>query len=183
MRTGYVAYPVGLIYPQWVLEAAMQQYHQRRPAQTIDDPEELRELIDAGEHLTFAMAAGDEPYLATVNYGYDEAGRCFYFHCNPGGRKARMLRSQPVVWGQILEDQGYVAGRCLHAFRTVQFRGRVTFVEGDAEKRQALHLMIDQLEPDPQAAKAQFMDDKSVARVAIGRIDVEGFTAKRGKVD
>lgn len=161
----------------------MKQYHQRRPAQVIDDPAEQREIIDACEHLTFAMAVQDEPYLATVNYGYDHAQQCFYFHCHPGGRKARMLRVQPVVWGQILEDQGYIAGRCLHAFRTVQFRGRVTFVDDDAEKRQALYLMIDQLEPDPEAAKARFVDDASLGKVAVARIDVEGFTAKRGKTD
>ncbi len=161
----------------------MQQYHQRRAAQVIDDPAEQREIIEAGVHLTFAMAVGNEPYLATVNYGYDEVEQCFYFHCNAVGRKARMLREQPVVWGQILDDQGYLPGRCLHAFRTVQFRGKVTFLQDAAEKRRALHLMIDQLEPDPQAAKAAFVDDKSVARVAIGRIAVEGFTAKRGKAD
>lgn len=161
----------------------MESYHQRRPAQVIDDPAEQREVIDTCEHLTFAMAVGDEPYLATVNYGYDEAERCFFFHCHPSGRKARMLRAQPVVWGQILQDQGYVPGRCLHAFRTVQFRGRVSFLDDDAQKRRALFLMIDQLEPDPESAKARFVDDKSVAKVAVGRIDVEGFTAKRGKAD
>jgi nitroimidazol reductase NimA-like FMN-containing flavoprotein (pyridoxamine 5'-phosphate oxidase superfamily) len=161
----------------------MQSYHQRRPAQAIDDPAEQREIIDAGEHLTFAMAVGDEPYLATVNYGYDEAQRCFFFHCHPSGRKARMLRTQPVVWGQILEDLGYIAGRCLHAFRTVQFRGRVSFLDDSAQKREALFLMIEQLEPDPEAAKARFVDDASLAKVAVARIDVEDLTAKRGKAD
>jgi nitroimidazol reductase NimA-like FMN-containing flavoprotein (pyridoxamine 5'-phosphate oxidase superfamily) len=161
----------------------MKQYHQRRPAQIIDDPVEQREIIDACVHLTFAMAVGDEPYLATVNYGYDETQRCFFFHCHPGGKKVRMLQKQPVVWGQILDDRGYMAARCLHDFRTVQLRGRVTFLDDDDQKRQALFLMIDQLEPDPEAAKARFVDDASLGKVAIGRLDVEGFTAKRGKTD
>ncbi len=161
----------------------MKQYHQRRPAQVINDPAEQREIIDACVHLTFAMAVDCEPYLATVNYGYDADQRCFFFHCHPGGKKVRMLQSQPVVWGQILEDRGYIATRCQHDFRTVQFRGRVTFLDDDDLKRQALYLMIDQLEPEPEAAKARFVDDASLSKVAIGRLDVQDFTAKRGKTD
>ena len=57
------------------------------------------------------------------------------------------------VWGQILEDRGYVTGRCMHDFRTVQFRGRVTFLEDGDAKQRALYLMIDQLEADPETAK------------------------------
>jgi nitroimidazol reductase NimA-like FMN-containing flavoprotein (pyridoxamine 5'-phosphate oxidase superfamily) len=158
-------------------------YHQRRPDQNIDDPAERLQIIRQARHVTLAICEGGEPYLATVNYGYDEQQRAFYFHCSPKGRKVRMLRANPVVWGQVLDDLGYVDGRCLHGYRTVQFRGRVSFLEDPQDKRRALYLMIDQLESDPARARERFVDDDSVRSVAIGRVDVESFSAKRGKVD
>jgi uncharacterized protein len=161
--------------------STMPHYHQRRPKQTLTDPAVIDAILDRGEHLTLAMAADGEPYLATVNYGYDAAQRCFFFHCSVKGKKADILRANPRVWGQILEDLGYRAGDCLHDYRTVQFSGSVTFVDDADEKRRALRLMIDQLEPDPEPVKARFVTDKSVKAVAIVRIDVEAFTAKAGK--
>ncbi len=103
----------------------MDRYHQRRPEQTIEDWAKQLDIIQNGTHLTMAMAVGDEPYLATVNYGFDADANTFYFHCNPKGKKVDFLRQNPVVWGQILDDRGYVDGRCLHGFRTVQFRGTI----------------------------------------------------------
>jgi uncharacterized protein len=159
----------------------MPPYHQRRPDQVLDDPATIQAIIDRGEHLTLAMARDGEPYLATVNYAYDEAQRCFFFHCARKGKKADFLRANPRVWGQILEDLGYRDGDCLHDFRTVQFSGTATFVEDAEEKRRALVMMIDQLESDPEPAKQRFVTDRSIRRVAIGRIDVERFSAKQGK--
>ncbi len=155
-------------------------YHQRRPDQRIDDEGELLQIIRGAKHLTLAMTRGDEPYLATVNYGYDEAARAFFFHCNPKGKKVDFLRSNPVVWGQILDDLGYRDGHCQHAFRTVQLRGTVSFLDDPEEKLCALRLMIEQLESDPEPTKARVLDDRSARTVAIGRIDVERFSAKRG---
>jgi len=159
----------------------MPPYHQRRTAQIVDDEATIQDVIKRGQHLTLAMARDGEPYLATVNYGYDTTERCFYFHCAVKGKKADYLRANGTVWGQILEDKGYLPGHCLHAYLTVQFRGQAVFVEDAAAKRDALHLMIDQLEPDPEPVKERFVTDKSVRSVAIVRVDVESFTGKRGK--
>lgn len=166
-----------MVYPV----SAMPHYHQRRPKQTLTDTAVIDAIIGRSEHLTMAMARDGEPYLATVNHGYDAEQRCFFFHCSVKGKKADILRANPRIWGQILEDLGYRDGRCLHDYRTVQFAGTVTFVEDPDEKRRALHLMIDQLESDPERVKARFVTDKSVKGVGIGRIDVEAFTAKAGK--
>lgn len=159
----------------------MPPYHQRRPDQIVDDEATIQAVIERGEHLTLAMSRDGEPYLSTVNYGYDTDRRCFFFHCAVKGKKADVLRANPVVWGQILEDNGYLPGRCLHAYLTVQFRGTAVFEEDPAAKRDALRLMIDQLEPDPEPVKARFVTDKSVRSVAIVRVDVDSFTAKQGK--
>jgi len=154
-------------------------YHQRRPEKTIADEQEMVEVIRGQKVMTLAMARDNEPYLVTVNYGFDEARRCFYFHCSLLGKKSDFLRASAVVWGQVLEDGGYMVGQCNHAFRTVQFQGRVEFLEDEAEKRRALSIMIEHLEPDPEPVKERLIKPDSLARVALARVHVEEMTAKR----
>ena len=69
----------------------MDSYHLRRSEKAIEDPDEIRAVIDEGEHMTLAMARGDEPYLATVNYAFDPAESCFYIHCATEGKKLEFL--------------------------------------------------------------------------------------------
>jgi len=161
----------------------MQKYHQRRPNQAIDDPKEQLEIIRLGKHMTLAICHADEPYLVTVNFGYEESSRTFFFHCSQAGKKIEFLRSNPIVWGQIIDDLGYQDGQCQHTFRTVQFRGEVAFIEDFDEKRRALHLMIEQLEKNPEPVKKRFVTDKSVRDVVIASIKVEEFSGKRSKID
>ena len=160
----------------------MQTYHVRRSEKEITDPEQLEAIIHKQKYMTLALAVDNEPYLVTLSYGYDAEARCFYFHCAAAGRKMDYWRQNPVVWGQILEDHGYLNGKCSHAFRTVQFRGTVSFLEDLEEKRRALNLTIDRLEPHPEPVKQQQVTDKSVARVTIGKIAIEFMSGKQNGV-
>lgn len=153
-------------------------YHLRRLEKAITERETMLAIIHAEKYLTLALCRDNEPYLVTMNYGFDAAANCFYLHCADEGKKIDYWRSQPVVWGQILDDHGYVAGACDHAYRTVQFKGRVTFVEATAEKRRALSLMIDQLEPDPTSVKARLLSPERLANVTIVRIDIKSLSGK-----
>ena len=62
----------------------MTEYHLRRSEKEITDPAEILDVIAAGKHMTLAMCRESEPYLATVNYGYDSDEEAFYFHCAGG---------------------------------------------------------------------------------------------------
>ena len=139
-------------------------------------------IIQGQKYMTLAMAMDNEPYLVTLSYGYDVEANCFYFHCAAEGRKIDYLRANPVVWGQILEDHGYLEGKCSHAFRTVQFRGTVSFLDNTEEKRRALHMMVDGLEPDPGPVKQKQVTDKSLSRVTIGKVAVEFMTGKQSDI-
>ena len=77
------------------------------------------------------------------------------------------------------EDLGYLDGECDHAFRSVMFGGRVTFLEGEAEKREALGVMIRQLEPDPEPVMARTLTPNRLASVTVGRVDLEVITGKQ----
>ncbi len=160
----------------------MQTYHLRRSEKEISDSTVMWAIIAGQKYVTLALCKDNVPYLATVNYGYDQAAGCLYFHCAGEGKKMDYLRVNPAVWGQIVEDNGYLDGKCDHAFRSVQFQGRVVFVQDVEEKRCALALMIDRLESDPEAVKTRLVTDKAAERVTIGKVIIEGMSGKANGV-
>jgi uncharacterized protein len=157
-------------------------YHMRRIDKVLEGEDALFGVLGRQKVMTLALCDGLEPYLVTVNYGFDLPTRCFFFHCAPTGKKIDILKSNPTVWGQVTEDLGYMVGECDHAYRSVQFRGRAHFVEGFEEKRRALELMTDQLEPDPEPVKARAITDSAVRGVYVVKVRADFFTGKEGPV-
>jgi nitroimidazol reductase NimA-like FMN-containing flavoprotein (pyridoxamine 5'-phosphate oxidase superfamily) len=139
----------------------------------------MLEIIAGQGVMTLAMCKDNEPYLVTVNYGFEPDKRCFYFHCSRLGKKMAYLRANPVVWGQVLDDRGYLDGECNHAFRSVHFRGRVSFLGSEAEKRYAIEVMIDHLESKPDEVKARFSAPDALDKAILARVDVEDMTGKK----
>ena len=157
----------------------METYHLRRSERAITDPEALREILTTQKTMTLALAWDGEPYLVTVNYGYDPTSQRLYFHCADEGKKVRYLDANPKVWGQIVDDWGYVPGTCDHAFRSVHFGGTVRWVEDTEEKRDALTMMIEHLEPDPEPVKDRQVKAASLRRVRVGCIEIHGMSGKQ----
>ena len=157
----------------------MKRYHMRRQEKKIKSRRELLAVIRRQNYLTLAMSRGREPYLVSLNYGYDPRRNCFYFHCARVGKKVEYLAANPIVWGQIIEDRGYKAGQCDHYYRTVQFRGRVSFLKTHAAKVRALRLMIRHLEPRPKPHLKVLGQPKPIANTRIGRIDCGVMSGKR----
>ena len=157
----------------------MEKYHMRR-TERVMGAQEIQEVIDGQQVMTLAMCKDGEPYLSSVNYGYDKDSQCFYFHCAKEGKKIDFLKANPTVYGQVLEDIGYIQGQCDHTYRTVQFEGVADFIEDLDEKKKILALMINQLERDPNPVKERLILDKKVLNVGIGRVKVESFSGKKG---
>lgn len=158
----------------------MNSYHElRRKEQEIKDPAELKAILAKTKYVTVAMCRDNEPYLVTLSHGYDQQRNAIYFHCAFAGKKIDFLKANDRVWGQAFIDRGYAQGKCDHLFTSVQFSGRATFVEDAEEKRQALAVMIRQLENDPEKVLAAKVTDARVAATNIGRIDIGFLSGKR----
>jgi nitroimidazol reductase NimA-like FMN-containing flavoprotein (pyridoxamine 5'-phosphate oxidase superfamily) len=153
----------------------------RRKEQEIRETSELKAILAKTRYVTVAMCKNNEPYLVTLSHGYDGERNALYFHCAYAGKKIEILKANDRVWGQALVDRGYVPGKCDHLFSTVQFSGRVSFVEDASEKRHALAVMINQLEQEPDKVMAAQVSDASVAKVCIGRIDIGFLSGKRSE--
>ncbi len=151
----------------------------RRRDKEITDTAEIKAILKSAKYVTLAMCAKNEPYLATVSHGYDEKHGCIYFHCAPEGKKVSILTENNNVWGQALLDRGFVQGSCDHLYATAQFKGKVTFVNDYAEKEYALEVMIRALDCDPEPLIEKQLQQTSIQKIAIGRIDIGFVSGKK----
>ena len=151
----------------------------RRKDKAITDQNEMKKILQQTKYITIAMCRNNEPYLITLSHGYDPEKNIIYFHCASEGKKIDILNKNNVVWGQALIDKGYVEGKCDHLWATVMFRGTVSFLVDATEKRQALEVMIKQLEQNPEQVMKKQITEKSLKRVNIGRIDIDYMGGKK----
>jgi len=156
----------------------MEPYHLRRHDKTIESAEECAGILASTRTISVAMCSDNEPYLITLNHGWDPDQQCLYFHSAPTGRKIDVLRRNSRVWGMAVEDLGYLDGRCDHAYRSVMFGGSVTFVEDDADKCRALEVMIRQHESNPEAVITEQLTPARVAGTTIARINIDQMSGK-----
>ncbi|MFW9906496.1 MAG: pyridoxamine 5'-phosphate oxidase family protein [Candidatus Thorarchaeota archaeon] len=153
----------------------------RRKEKAITDESEMKQILQKAQYITLAMSDGNQPYLVTLSHGYDPEKNILFFHCASDGKKIDYLTSNNMVWGQALIDFGYAQGACDHLYATTQFKGKVSFIHDLEEKRKALINMIQKLDKNPQEIIKTQLKEKSVAKVTIGKIDIEYMSGKRQK--
>ncbi|MHA1968414.1 MAG: pyridoxamine 5'-phosphate oxidase family protein, partial [Candidatus Hodarchaeales archaeon] len=145
----------------------------------IKDLDEIKDILIKTKYVTIAMSKSNSPYLVTLSHGYDRDKNCIYFHCASEGKKIEYLSDNNIIWGQAIDDLGYLDGKCNHAFKTAQFRGKVIFIDDYNEKKTALTIMINQLEDNPEdILEKQLARESSINKVTIGRIDIEDLSGK-----
>jgi nitroimidazol reductase NimA-like FMN-containing flavoprotein (pyridoxamine 5'-phosphate oxidase superfamily) len=153
----------------------------RRKEKEIESEDQMLSIIERAKYVTMAMCNDNEPYLVTISHGLDRQNRCIYFHCAQEGKKIEILQKNSLIWGQAIDDLGYVEGACDHLYATTHFRGRVSFIQDLKEKEYALKLMIQSLEPNPEKVIQEQITESSLHRVNIGRIDIEYMSGKTSK--
>jgi len=153
--------------------------HMRRSDKEVTDHAELVKPLREADYVTLALCRDNEPYIATLSHGYDEANNRVYFHCAKEGKKVDYLRDNPIVWGQALIDGGYQQGSCDHLYHTTQFKGVVSFVEDPDEKKCALETMVRRLDDNPEGIVERQVKPGSVSKVLVGRIDILEMTGKK----
>ncbi len=151
----------------------------RRRDKEVTDPEELVKPLLEADYITLSLCMDNQPYIVTLSHGYDLEKNCIYFHSAREGKKIDFLKSNPVVWGQALIDNGYQQGSCDHLYHTTQFSGKVSFIEDLAEKKHALQVMIRKLDENPDKIIANQLKPESIAKIHIGRIDIQEISGKK----
>jgi nitroimidazol reductase NimA-like FMN-containing flavoprotein (pyridoxamine 5'-phosphate oxidase superfamily) len=90
-----------------------------------------------------------------------------------------IIRDNPNVWGQVMEDGGYVKGECTHAYRCVMFEGTAEFVTGDDEKRTVMEMLMEKFEPGNLAMQQKMLTQAEIKGVANLRIRIHAISGKQ----
>jgi|GEM_PF-2031057 len=110
----------------------MEPYHLRRHDKAIESADDFARILVSIRTISLAMCSDNEPYLITLNHGWDSELQCLWFHSAPTGKKIDILRENSRVWGMAVEDLGYLERKDLlegHgvAEGTMQFADELLF--------------------------------------------------------
>jgi hypothetical protein len=153
-----------------------------RKDKQITDQSVLTDILKRGKHTTIAICRGDEPYIVTLNYGYDQNKNALYFHCSTKGLKLDFINQNPHVCATVIEDGGYKMGECDQAYRSVVLWGKMHVVENLEEKKHAITIMLNHLEEDPISIREHSLKgDEAYEGIKILRLDILGITGKQGE--
>jgi hypothetical protein len=159
----------------------MPKYHMYRKDREMTDPEELKQILKKGKYVIIAMCRNQEPYIVTLNYGYDERGHCLVFHCALKGLKLDFIAENPEVCASVILDEGYVKDNCSHRYMSLVIRGKMALIRDLEEKKQALDILLNHLEENPAPIKARnIKDNASYDRFAMLKLEISELTGKKG---
>lgn len=162
----------------------MTSYHLRRKEKSIVEGSEIQRLLQKGKYIILGVCKEHEPYVVTLNYGFDSTRNALYFHCAIDGFKLDLIRKNPRVCGTVIEDLGYQMGACEHAYRSLIIRGSMFIVNDLEEKRHGLEVLIDHLEEEPVPVKERtFKKSHVLETLSVLRLDIESITGKNGNSD
>lgn len=151
-----------------------------RKDREIKDGSKHIDILRNGKIVTISLCRKNEPYIVTLDYGYDDAGNCLYFHCAKKGLKIDFLIDNSHVCATIIEDLGYVDGRCEHKFRSLVFWGTMMVVENLEEKKHGMNVLLNHLEENPEKLKKRLLSkDTAYQKFAVLRLDITEISGKQ----
>ena len=160
----------------------MARYHMNRSEKEITERKALIDVLRSGKYATVAMCRGNEPYMVTLNYGYDEEKSALYFHCSSEGLKLDIIGHNPNVCASVIEDRGYKTGQCEQAYRSVVLWGKMYVLEDLDEKKHGIDVLLNHLEDEPdQVRERSLKSDEAYERLGILRLDIKEITGKQGE--
>ena len=146
----------------------------------IFDPEQIKAILDTAKVLHLGLAVDNEPYVVPMNYGYlmEDGKLTLYLHSAVLGKKLDMIRANPNVFIEMDCDRMPFEGEkpCQYglAYASVMGRGTAVIVEDVEEKKKAMSVLM-----KTQTGKDFAFEDRLVSMVAVIRIDVSEYTAKK----
>lgn len=151
-----------------------------RGEREVTDINEIIAILDKAKVLHLGLVDGDEPYVVPMNYGYTlQNGKLtVYLHGALTGRKLDLMKVNPKVFFEldcdIVPFEGKTACNYGITYASVMGRGKAVIVEDTAEKVKGLQVLM-----KTQTGRDFDITEKMAAIVAVIRIDVSDFTAKK----
>lgn len=160
----------------------MSRYHMKKEDREIKDRKILNEVLKRGKYTTISLCRGNEPYLITLSYGFDQENNALYFHTAKEGLKLEFIKENSQACGTVVEDKGYKFNECSHAYRSVVFWGSIIIIENIDEKKHAFEVLLNHLEEKPNEVKEKFLkNDDAYINPCILRLDISDITGKENE--
>ena len=146
----------------------------------VTDENQIRSILDTAKVLHLGLAVDNEPYVVPMNYGYlmEDGKLTLYLHSAVLGKKLDMIRANPRVFIEMDCDRIPFEGEkpCQYglAYASIMGRGTAVIVEDVEEKKMAMSVLM-----KTQTGKDFAFEDRLVSMVAVIRIDVSEYTAKK----
>ena len=155
-------------------------YHLRRHDRAIADRQAMQRIIQQNRCAVMALCRDNEPYIVTLDYGYDAAENALYFHCAKEGKKINFIKANPAACATVIDDDDPDSILCDHEHRSVVLSGTVELVDSREETDRAINLMIEQLEKgNPERFRKKLnMNEKSYVNLQILKMTVKEMTGK-----
>ena len=148
----------------------------------VTDMDEIISILDKSKVLHLGLVDGDTPYVVPMNYGYimEDGKLTVYLHGAKIGRKLDLIRKNPKVFFEmdcdIVPFEGKTACNYGITYASVMAEGKAVIVDDEDvdEKIKGLKVLM-----KTQTGRDFEINEKMAAIVAVIRIDVSDFTAKK----
>lgn len=147
----------------------------------ISDKTKMIEILNNEKFVSISLCRNNEPYILTLNYGFDKKNNCLYFHTALKGMKLDIIIENPQVCASVIKDMGYVHGKCSHKYKSVVFWGDMKIVDDLKEKKYGMDILLKHPEKEPEPIKKRnFMNDDRYNKVCILRLNITDIYGKEG---
>ena len=137
---------------------------------------EARELLARCDYGVLASVDEDGwPYAVPVNHVL--VGDVLFIHCAPEGHKLRNLAHDARVSYCVVGTAKVLPEQLSTRYESAIAFGRVSAVQGTAEKRAALELLVRRLAPERLGDAGPYID-QHIVRTVVLRIGIERLTGK-----
>ena len=153
----------------------------RRKDREITEPAEIIEVMERCDVVRIGLNDDGYPYILPLNFGLDaEDGRVrLYFHSALTGHKLDLIAKDDRVSFEMdtKHELGYDPdkGYCTYYYESVMGKGRISIIEDENEKMEALQKLMDHYHPGKNA----WFNPAAMQRTVVYLLDVEEITGKR----
>ena len=136
-----------------------------------------REILERNTSGVLSLM-GDGGYPYGVPLSYVLAGDKLLFHCAKTGHKIDAIRRCEKASFCVIDQDKIVSEEYTTYFHSVIAFGRVHILEGDEEKRNAIHILAEKYSGDQGAEGIDREIGKSFANLCMLQFDMEYLTGK-----
>lgn len=142
---------------------------------------DIEQIFKEANVCHLGMFDGKMPYIVPLNFGYKD--NILYFHSALSGRKIDILNKNPDVCFEIdISGEPISSDKACNwsiAFRSVMGEGRVSFIDDENKKAEAVNIIMGHYSGN---AEWDF-NRKMLAKTSVFMVIIDNISTKRSGVE